>query len=128
MARHANMSKNPDMEIGAVIRKIRQSKRLTLEEVAYAAGTDAGNLSRIERGLQRCVHELLEGIAAGLGLSVAELYLQAESPEQSAKRKERQAQSPSHISLFAQYENLTESNQKLVGDFVQLLLRNQRQK
>ena len=122
------MSKNRGMEIGVIIRKIRQCKGLTLEEVAYAAGTDAGNLSRIERGLQRCVHELLEGIAAGLGLSVAELYLQAESPNQAAKRKERQVASTIHASLLAQYENLTESNQKLVNDFVQLLLRNQRHK
>lgn len=124
------------MKLGEIIRKIRQSKGLTLEDVAYAAGTDAGNLSRIERGLQRCVHELLEGIAAGLGLSVAELYLQVEASERAgsgqkpihSKKKSQAIVVSASAALVCQYEQLNESNQRLVNDFVQLLLRNQRQK
>lgn len=124
------------MRLGEVIRKIRQSKGLTLEDVAYAAGTDAGNLSRIERGLQRCVYELLEGIAAGLGLSVADLYIQVESSEgigdgkKLAQPKKRTQTSvvKGNAALEEQYGQLNEGNQKLVIDFIQLLLRNQRQK
>ena len=130
------MSKNRGMKIGAVIRKIRQSKGLTLEEVAYAAGTDGGNLSRIERGLQRCVHEVLEGIAAGLGMTIAELYLEAEAmqasdPLSSLSLKSRSAntqKNPVHSSLIAQYEKLSDTNQNLVTEFIQLLLRHQKQK
>lgn len=133
------MSKNRGMKIGAVIREIRQAKGLTLEEVAYAAGTDGGNLSRIERGLQRCVHEVLEGIAAGLGMSVAELYLEAEAMQAtesgiatSTKKRIAQTQitpqNPVHVDLILQYKKLSEVNQALVVDFIQMLLRHQRQK
>lgn len=127
------------MEIGAVIRKIRQSKGLTLEEVAYAAGTDGGNLSRIERGLQRCVYEVLEGIAAGLGMTVAELCMEAEACHTRGAGGRPNAKSefaPTQISklphvhagLVAQYEKLTDANQTLTAEFIQLLLRNQKQK
>lgn len=130
------MSKNRGMKIGAVIRKIRQSKGLTLEEVAYAAGTDGGNLSRIERGLQRCVNEVLEGIAAGLGMTIAELYLEAEAmqasdPLSSLNLRNRSANTQKnsiHSSLIAQYEKLSDTNQNLVTEFIQLLLRHQKQK
>lgn len=127
------------MKIGAVIRAIRQAKGLTLEEVAYAAGTDGGNLSRIERGLQRCVHEVLEGIAAGLGMTVSELYLAAEAmeaeeprahPEQKTQfaRTQKTTDNPKRAGLIARYEKLGKANQKLVDEFIQMLLRRQRQK
>lgn len=138
MVQYANLPKNLSMKIGAVIREIRQAKGLTLEEVADAAGTDGGNLSRIERGLQRCVHEILEGIASGLGMSVAELYLEAEaiqaresnsSPGLSSRSActQKASSNPVHVGLLAQYERLSEPNQKLVSEFIQLLLKHQRQ-
>lgn len=127
------------MKIGAVIREIRQAKGLTLEEVADAAGTDGGNLSRIERGLQRCVHEVLEGIASGLGMSVAELYLEAEAmqardsnlPSEPSTRSaytQKTSTNLMHMGLLAQYEKLSEPNQNLVTEFIQLLLRQQKQR
>ena len=139
MAQYAKLPKNPTMKIGAVIREIRQAKGLTLEEVADAAGTDGGNLSRIERGLQRCVHEVLEGIASGLGMSVAELYLEAEAmqardsnlPSEPSTRSAYTQKPPTnlmHMGLLAQYEKLSEPNQKLVTEFIQLLLRQQKQR
>lgn len=133
------MPKNRAMKIGAVIRAIRQAKGLTLEEVAYAAGTDGGNLSRIERGLQRCVHEVLEGIAAGLGMTVSEFYLAAEAmeAEESGVSSEQKVQfartqktlaNPKRAALITQYEKLGKVDQKLVDEFIQVLLRRQRQK
>jgi len=133
------MPKNQGMKIGAVIREIRQAKGLTLEEVAYAAGTDGGNLSRIERGLQRCVHEVLEGIATGLGMTVSELYLAAEAmqvektgrpvdDEKTFARMQTRAFDLVHADLIAQYKKLNVENQALVTEFIQMLLRHQRQK
>lgn len=40
------------MTVGAVLRRLRKALGLTLEEMAERAGTDAANLSRIERGKQ----------------------------------------------------------------------------
>lgn len=41
------------MQIGQVIRVLRTERGATLESLAFEAGTDASNLSRIERGVQR---------------------------------------------------------------------------
>lgn len=50
----------------------------TLEDVAFAADTDAGNLSRIERDEQRPSLDLLEAIASALNIRVSALYESAE--------------------------------------------------
>lgn len=132
------MPKNHVMEIGAVIREIRLAKSLTLEQVAYDAGTDGGNLSRIERGLQRCIPELLERIACSLNVPVSELYQRVEAGrsdhgEQLQQIRATYSTQPidpvvaEHEMLLSKYKKLTDSNQKLVFGFIQLLLKHQRQ-
>lgn len=127
------------MYIGSVIREIRLAKGLTLEEVAYGAGTDGGNLSRIERGLQRCIPELLERIAATLEVPVSVLYQRVEAGrvdrgEQVQQIKATYTAKPidpvvaMHEALLTKYKKLSEANQNLVTEFIQLLLRHQKQK
>ena len=139
MASCVNMPKNRGMNIGSVIREIRQAKGLTLEEVAYAAGTDGGNLSRIERGLQRCIPELLEQIAVSLNLPVSEFYLRAEAGRADPKKQTQLIQEAYAIAplspeeakqaaLMAKFKKLNEGNQELATEFIQMLLRHQRQK
>lgn len=138
MAWRANLPKNHGMNIGFVIREIRLAKGLTLEEVAYGAGTDGGNLSRIERGLQRCIPELLERISATLDVPVSELYQRVEASrtglaEQVEQIKVAYSARPNdsmaveHEAMLSKYKKLTDPNQKLVTDFIQLLLKHQRQ-
>lgn len=139
MACRANMSKNLDMDIGSIVREIRQAKSLTLEEVAYAAGTDGGNLSRIERGRQRCIPELLERIAAALSVSVSELYLRAEAGRSDTQHQIQQIKAKYAVApvrpedvqlatLLAKFQKLNADNQALAAEFIQMLLRHQRQK
>jgi len=127
------------MDIGAVIREIRLAKSLTLEEVAYASGTDGGNLSRIERGLQRCIPELLERIAATLEVPVSELYKRLESGRVDREVQVQQIRDTysavptdpaetAHAALITKYKKLNGDNQKLVVEFIQTLLRHQKQK
>jgi transcriptional regulator with XRE-family HTH domain len=127
------------MNIGLIIREIRLAKGLTLEEVAYGAGTDGGNLSRIERGLQRSIPELLERIAATLGVTVSELYQRVEAgrEDRCSQVKEIKAsytvapaepQAAAYEALLAKYKKLSEPNQNLVIEFIQLLLRQQKHK
>ena len=127
------------MYIGSVIREIRLAKGLTLEEVAYGAGTDGGNLSRIERGLQRCIPELLERIAATLQVPFSVLYQRVEAGrvdrgEQVQQIKATYTAKPidpvvaMHEALLTKYKKLSEPNQNLVTEFIQLLLRHQKQK
>lgn len=65
-------------KIGAALRQLRKSQRLTLEEIAIRAEFDAGNLSRVERGLQGVADETLYGIATALGVRVSDIYALAE--------------------------------------------------
>lgn len=56
------------MKIGSAIRAARKARKWTLEELAHRTGSDTGNLSRLERGLQGASQELLIKILDELGL------------------------------------------------------------
>lgn len=69
---------------GWAIRKLRIAQRRTLEDLAGAIGTDAGNLSRVERGAQDAPEGALMLIAAELGVRVSDLYALAEGGDDEA--------------------------------------------
>lgn len=120
------------MEIGQVIRALRQKRGETLERIALEAGTDASNLSRIERGFQQPSIELLRAIAGALQTTVAALHACAEGKSYSPKQAQEllgtdEADYTSEaIQLRRYFRTLSEENQRLVVDFVKLLKRNQR--
>ncbi len=62
------------MTIGPNIRRIRTARGLTLEDVATAAGTDTGNLSRLERDKQSVSQALLQRIADAMGVQPQDFY------------------------------------------------------
>lgn len=66
------------MQIGKVIRALRNERGVSLESLAFDAGTDASSLSRVERGLQQPTEEGLRAIAKALGTSLAAMYAMAE--------------------------------------------------
>jgi DNA-binding XRE family transcriptional regulator len=59
--------------VGAKIRKLREAKGVTQEELAAAAGMMRSNISRIEAAKHRPTLETLERIAKALNASVADL-------------------------------------------------------
>jgi len=59
--------------LGRAIREIRLERDLTQEALAHEAGITVGHLSKIERGQSNPTWETVVGIAAGLGLSMADL-------------------------------------------------------
>lgn len=69
---------------GWAIRKLRVAQKRTLEDLAGAIGTDAGNLSRVERGTQDAPEGALMLIAAELGVRVSDLYALAEGGDEEA--------------------------------------------
>ena len=121
---HSNI---PPMHIGQVIRAIRGARKATLEEVAFAANTNASNLSRIERGTQGYSAEALERIAQALGVTVAELHLQAEEAAGAGFGSARKSKSEQAAnSLSVKYAALSPENRALADEFIALLLRRQR--
>ncbi|HUF42227.1 MAG TPA: helix-turn-helix transcriptional regulator [Verrucomicrobiae bacterium] len=59
--------------MGATIRKLREAKGLTQDQVATAVGMMRSNISRIEAAKHRPTLETLEKIAKALRISVADL-------------------------------------------------------
>jgi transcriptional regulator with XRE-family HTH domain len=110
------------MQIGQIIRQIREARGSTLEEIALAANTNASNLSRIERGRQGYSPETIEKIAFALDVSVSELHRRLESQHEGPVC----ATDMAATSLTDRFRLLTPDNQALVEDFLSLLLRRQR--
>ncbi|HWQ94637.1 MAG TPA: helix-turn-helix domain-containing protein [Gammaproteobacteria bacterium] len=65
-------------ELGSTLRRLRLARGLTLADIAYAAGTDPANISRLERGMQGYSDQLLTAIADTFGMRMWELFKEAE--------------------------------------------------
>ncbi len=63
--------------IGEYIREQREQAKISLRQLASAAGVSNPYLSQIERGLRRPSAEILQQIAKGLRISAEALYVQA---------------------------------------------------
>ena len=119
------------MQIGKVIRILRQEQGLTLEELALRIGSDAGNLSRVERGKQRYTPEMLQAIADALKTPVSSLFIRAEQKiaayEVQGKTQEDAPRPPNEsdvlMSLRRVLSNLDAEKQKLLLEFARMLSR-----
>ena len=119
------------MNIGQAIREIRIAHKATLEEIAFAADTNASNLSRIERGTQGYSADTLDRIAKALGVTVSDLHLRMEAAARTANRPGRAVGGPKQPLLdltitFSKYSALTQDHRELVDEFMTMLLRRQR--
>lgn len=61
------------IELGQHIRKLRKSKGMSIEEIAYKAGIDAQNLRKYELGKQEMRVSMLKRLADAFEMSVSEL-------------------------------------------------------
>jgi transcriptional regulator with XRE-family HTH domain len=64
-------------QVGEFIREQRSAARVSLRELARAAGVSNPYLSQVERGLRKPSAEILASIARGLKISAETLYEQA---------------------------------------------------
>ena len=62
------------MKTGEKIREIRKHKGITLNALAALIGSDVGNLSRLERGLQGFSEVILHKLATALDVPVAAFF------------------------------------------------------
>jgi transcriptional regulator with XRE-family HTH domain len=63
--------------IGEYIRQQREQAKISLRQLADAAGVSNPYLSQIERGLRKPSADILQQIAKGLRISAEALYVQA---------------------------------------------------
>lgn len=122
------------MKIGEAIKQLRLERGATQEDVALEAGTNAGNLSRIERCQQQPALELVEKIAAALGMTVADLYAYAAAQHpkivKSKANQKSDGEDSSNTAIFFRrgFQQLTPKNKRLAVEFVKLLNRTQKGK
>lgn len=64
--------------VGRTLRRLRQEKGLSLQELALTAGVSAGMLSQVERDRANPSLRLLTQIRVALGASVSELFEEAQ--------------------------------------------------
>lgn len=119
------------MDIGQVIRALRQKRGETLEQVALGVGTDPSNLSRIERGVQQPSAELLRSIAEVLQTTVGSLYACAENRDYTTDKPQdllgvdESDYTSEAIQLRRQFRALTPDNQRLAVELIKVLGRMQ---
>jgi transcriptional regulator with XRE-family HTH domain len=65
------------VELGSAIRSLRKARGISQEELAHRSQIDRSYMSSIERGTQNPGVMTLVQIAAGIGVSVAELAAEA---------------------------------------------------
>jgi len=63
--------------IGSYIREQREQAKISIRQLAQAAGVSNPYLSQVERGLRRPSADILQQIAKGLRISSEALYVQA---------------------------------------------------
>lgn len=84
------MEENLEQAIGIRIRKLRQERGLTLDELAEASGVSRAMISRIERAEASPTASLLARICAALGRSLSAFF--AEDGHQVSPLARRQEQ------------------------------------
>jgi transcriptional regulator with XRE-family HTH domain len=121
------------MDLSHIIRRVRKSKGMTLEEVALAAKTTASNLSRIELGRHAYSPDMLDNIAEALGVTVANLYelAQYENSNKESDLFDPEAFAPPkltkrHQKLLDGYETLDEYGKEAIDALLATLIRQQR--
>lgn len=79
---------NSHSEIGAKIRKIREEKKLTINQVAKETGFTASFISQFERGLTKASIASLRKIATCLGINLSTLFEDVDDKKESSQENE----------------------------------------
>lgn len=68
-----HMPEQPDQALAALLKRLREEKKVTQEQLAFDAGITASALSRIERGLNSPGWVTVRRIAEALDVTLIEL-------------------------------------------------------
>jgi len=114
------------MQIGQVIRSLREEKGWSQEKLAFDAGLETSHLSRIERGERRLAIDALDSLAAALGSSPAAVCAIREGLALSPSGNEACSDltvdyTPEAVELRKTFRRLSSPNRRLVVDFAHML-------
>jgi transcriptional regulator with XRE-family HTH domain len=80
--------------VGAVIRRLRREKDMSLQELAAASGVSVGMLSQVERDLANPSLRVLTGIRRALGAEVSDLFQEPPRIQQDPEFVRRASRRP----------------------------------
>lgn len=63
--------------VGDVVRELRTQKGWTLRKLSAKANVSIGYLSEVERGIKEMSSEVIQSVADGLGVPLAEIVVEA---------------------------------------------------
>jgi len=117
---------NSPMEIGQVIRSLREEKGWSQEKLALEAGMTTSHVSRIERGERRMPTSRLDALAAALGTSSAAVYAKLEGLPTPPTPVEQDGDltvdySTEAVELRKTFRKLSLPSRSLVVDFAHML-------
>ena len=117
---------NSPMQIGQVIRSIREGKGWSQEALAHEAGVGTSYVSRIERGDRQLSTRKLNALATALGTSATAFCAQAEGlPVPAAAQSQDGDMTLDHtkeaVELRKAFRKLSLPSRRLVVDFAQML-------
>jgi transcriptional regulator with XRE-family HTH domain len=72
------MRKPPDQVLAAVLKRLRQERGITQEQLAFDTALTVSALSRIERGLNNPTWTTVRSIAKALGMSMTDIVTAVE--------------------------------------------------
>ena len=94
----ASQDTNGGLELGARLRAIRLLRRLTLREVADAAGVSESFVSQLERGRSSASVATLQRLANAVGIEISDLFAgEPNSGPRVLRRHERQLLEWGHL-------------------------------
>jgi len=73
------MHERPDPALAALLKRLREDRQITQEQLAFEAGITASALSRIERGLNSPGWMTVRRLAASLEVSLGQLVAELEA-------------------------------------------------
>ena len=114
------------MQIGQIIRSLREEKGWSQERLALEAGMATSHLSRIERGERRLPTTRLDALAAALGSSSAAVCAMQEGLALPTAVNELDGDltvdfTPEAVELRKTFRKLSLPSRRLVVDFAHML-------
>jgi Predicted transcriptional regulators len=98
------------LNIGEHIKRARESKSLSMNQLAKISGAPQSALSQIEAGNRQPTFDMLDRIVTGLGLTLGEFFA-TEPPELSPELRK----------LLEAYETLSEEQKLAIRNMIELL-------
>lgn len=98
------------MELGKIIKKLREQRGLNQDELAFRTGTSAANISRIENGKHGAGEELLAALAKEFELKIYQLVALAEGVDSPDIPK---LSNPDEDAVLAAFRNMSDKQKEL---------------